>query len=176
MEEVAVERVYSSSLTGGHSWTVDNRVVGSASRDGTVKLWRITLVSLESLTLECVYTHSYNDLPATAIHFTSFGSHYLLAIGFEPVCQHAMYAAIWMLTYVLLQGSLQVCLVSWIEEMLHCKCVCQVPSELCHGGAVRRVVWAPCTHSDEARYYVLASVGEDHTTRLLRFAEAKLSE
>lgn len=128
---------------------MDSSLLITGSRDGVCKVWTVDPTRHE---LQILYSFSpFDNVAVTALSFGSYSessSEHLLAIGSEL-------------------GDVQVWQLSAHADSQ--RQVATVPSDLAHGGAVKRLRWRPNTSQNNSNnnVYAFASCGEDHTLRVM---------
>ncbi|KAK9728923.1 Elongator subunit elp2 [Basidiobolus ranarum] len=130
------------------SWSHDDRIFATASRDKTIKFWSVNSTS-EGTTVALLGSIKLAE-SVTAIDFapSSIDNRYVLAVGLET--GHIL----------LVQGQIEESGSQW--EILY-----QFESSICHSGTVHSVAWRRQICSDSEALQ-LATAGEDHSVRLFR--------
>ncbi|ORX89886.1 WD40 repeat-like protein [Basidiobolus meristosporus CBS 931.73] len=130
------------------SWSHDDRIFATASRDKTVKFWSVNSTP-EGTSVTLAGSIKLTE-SVTAIDFvpSTVDNKYVLAVGLETG------------QLLLVHGQIGDSNNEW--EILY-----QFDPSICHSGTVHSLAWRRQTPS-EAEPYQLATAGEDHSVRLFR--------
>lgn len=134
-----------SRVLWGVTWSPDSNYIFTASRDSTIKCWRVQGDGRMEDTP--VATVSCGSSPRTLASSLGSSGDILLASGLED-------------------GKIEIFNVSNKGNVVSIDLISAIPTWLQHAGAVRRVLWRPSTQSHDKQGMILSSVGDDHSVKI----------